>query len=409
MKNKRYFLGQIFIIIILLLIVSGLTGYIVFDKVNEKNIEDKSTEEINKEDKSTEEINKQAFDFSKVIDAINNNLNLSEQEKNKILANRTIFEDNFDYYDINVLTKTLKTLKIKYVDDICVSNKIIKGTYDSNDNLITFYTASSLDDVTDDLFTHEFSHLFQSLTLDSSDCSFLVEATNVLANNEYYGTEPNYDPAYSVQRNCVEMLSLIIGNSAIKKFYNFPSIHIIVDELYKIYPNYEKAYEFVGLLNSYQSLFFISDKDENVSKKMEEIEKSIKEMLQFYYKEKYKFSAENDLIMLFKLDSNKFNMKVKEMLNLDNELVNAILKSNSSIINTTLNNKYVFDIEKTNIIDYEDVPIDYAIDLGAVSKSGEILINGWSINSDGKTAKRPIMTKEKIKEIVIDDSNRYLE
>ena len=97
------------------------------------------------------------------------------------------------------------------------------------------------------------------------------------------------------------------------------------------------------------------------------------------------------------------------MLNLDNELVNAILKNNSSIINTTLNNKYVFDIEKTNIIDYEDVPIDYAIDLGAVSKSGEILINGWSINSDGKTAKRPIMTKEKIKEIVIDDSNRYLE
>lgn len=409
MKNKRYFFWQIFIIIILLLIVSGLTGYIVYDKVKEKNIEDKSTEKINKEDKSTEEINKETFDFSKVIDAINNNLNLSEQEKNKILANRTIFEDNFDYYDINVLTKTLKTLKIKYVHDICVSNKIIKGTYDNNDNLITFYTASSLDDVTDDLFTHEFSHLFQSLTLDSSDCSFLVEATNVLANNEYYGTEPNYDPAYSVQRNCVEMLSLIIGNSAIKKFYNLPSIHIIVDELYKIYPNYEKAYEFVGLLNSYQSLFFISDKDENVSKKMEEIEKSIKEMLQFYYKEKYKFSAENDLIMLFKLDSNKFNMKVKEMLNLDNELVNAILKSNSSIINTTLNNKYVFDIEKTNIIDYEDVPIDYAIDLGAVSKSGEILINGWSINSDGKTAKRPIMTKEKIKEIVIDDSNRYLE
>lgn len=409
MKNKRYFFWQIFIIIILLLIVSGLTGYIVYDKVKEKNIEDKSTEKINKEDKSTEEINKETFDFSKVIDAINNNLNLSEQEKNKILANRTIFEDNFDYYDINVLTKTLKTLKIKYVHDICVSNKIIKGTYDNNDNLITFYTASSLDDVTDDLFTHEFSHLFQSLTLDSSDCSFLVEATNVLANNEYYGTEPNYDPAYSVQRNCVEMLSLIIGNSAIKKFYNLPSIHIIVDELYKIYPNYEKAYEFVGLLNSYQSLFFISDKDENVSKKMEEIEKSIKEMLQFYYKEKYKFSAENDLIMLFKLDSNKFNMKVKEMLNLDNELVNAILKSNSSIINTTLNNKYVFDIEKTNIIDYEDVPIDHAIDLGAVSKSGEILINGWSINSDGKTAKRPIMTKEKIKEIVIDDSNRYLE
>lgn len=409
MKNKRYFFWQIFIIIILLLIVSGLTGYIVYDKVKEKNIEDKSTEKINKGDKSTEEINKETFDFSKVIDAINNNLNLSEQEKNKILANRTIFEDNFDYYDINVLTKTLKTLKIKYVHDICVSNKIIKGTYDNNDNLITFYTASSLDDVTDDLFTHEFSHLFQSLTLDSSDCSFLVEATNVLANNEYYGTEPNYDPAYSVQRNCVEMLSLIIGNSAIKKFYNLPSIHIIVDELYKIYPNYEKAYEFVGLLNSYQSLFFISDKDENVSKKMEEIEKSIKEMLQFYYKEKYKFSAENDLIMLFKLDSNKFNMKVKEMLNLDNELVNAILKSNSSIINTTLNNKYVFDIEKTNIIDYEDVPIDHAIDLGAVSKSGEILINGWSINSDGKTAKRPIMTKEKIKEIVIDDSNRYLE
>lgn len=409
MKNKRYFFWQIFIIIILLLIVSGLTSYIVYDKVKEKNIEDKSTEKINKEDKSTEEINKETFDFSKVIDAINNNLNLSEQEKNKILANRTIFEDNFDYYDINVLTKTLKTLKIKYVHDICVSNKIIKGTYDNNDNLITFYTASSLDDVTDDLFTHEFSHLFQSLTLDSSDCSFLVEATNVLANNEYYGTEPNYDPAYSVQRNCVEMLSLIIGNSAIKKFYNLPSIHIIVDELYKIYPNYEKAYEFVGLLNSYQSLFFISDKDENVSKKMEEIEKLIKEMLQFYYKEKYKFSAENDLIMLFKLDSNKFNMKVKEMLNLDNELVNAILKSNSSIINTTLNNKYVFDIEKTNIIDYEDVPIDHAIDLGAVSKSGEILINGWSINSDGKTAKRPIMTKEKIKEIVIDDSNRYLE
>lgn len=409
MKNKRYFFGQIFIIIILLLIVSGLTGYIVYDKVKEKNIEDKSTEKINKEDKSTEEINKETFDFSKVIDAINNNLNLSEQEKNKILANRTIFEDNFDYYDINVLTKTLKTLKIKYVHDICVSNKIIKGTYDNNDNLITFYTAFSLDDVTDDLFTHEFSHLFQSLTLDSSDCSFLVEATNVLANNEYYGTEPNYDPAYSVQRNCVEMLSLIIGNSAIKKFYNFPSIHIIVDELYKIYPNYEKAYEFVGLLNSYQSLFFISDNDENVSKKMEEIEKSIKEMLKFYYKEKYKFSAENDLIMLLKLDINKFNMKVKEMFDVEDELVMVLLKSNSSIINTTLNNKYVFDIEKSNVIDYEDVPIDYAIGLGAVSKSGEILINGWSINSDGKTAKRPIMTKEKIKEIVIDDSNRYLE
>lgn len=46
MKNKRYFFWQIFIIIILLLIVSGLTGYIVYDKVNEKNIEDKSTEKI---------------------------------------------------------------------------------------------------------------------------------------------------------------------------------------------------------------------------------------------------------------------------------------------------------------------------------------------------------------------------
>lgn len=407
MNNKKYNVLKISSIIFLVLIIITLICYIIFDNNKDKN--NNKTNNNNNSDTVIEEIpksDKPEFNFNDIVEALNSNSNLTEEEKNKILESKTIFEDNYDYYSMNDLKHKLSTLKIKYDNNTNATDDTSAGTYDEIKNLITFYKVTSFDETDKSVFTHEFSHLMQFLTLNGSFCSLLVEATNSIANSEYYGKDLYYNSSYFVQQNIVRMLSFIIGNDSIKKFYNYPQIQNIIDELYKIYPNYETANQFIDLLNDYQVLYKSKDSLEELEKK----EQQIKDVIKFYYEKKYQSSPDKDLVMLYYIDSIEFKNKIKSVANIeDNMAVTAIIKNTPSIINTTLNNKdYIYAIEKSNIIDYEEVPLDYAIGLGAINSENQILIDGWYIKEDGKTAMRPITVNAEKIEFKVNDSNRFI-
>lgn len=112
----------------------------------------------------------QDYHFSIIEDALENNTNLTDEEKAFIRQLKFIFDENHEYIDIEMVKERLSTLKINY-DSNTRGN--YGGVYNTRDNEITLYDCTNFGDCQISGFIHEFLHILQQPSND-----FLKELSN---------------------------------------------------------------------------------------------------------------------------------------------------------------------------------------------------------------------------------------
>lgn len=121
------------------------------------------------------------YDWNKIEIAIEQNSNLSNEEKELLYNLKFLFDAHHDHMDLNLIESRLSTLSIEYSTDGMKGS--IAGTYDSNNNVIELYHYPKEDDEhtfknTDKSnFIHELLHVFQR---PDKECGVLSEASNEL-------------------------------------------------------------------------------------------------------------------------------------------------------------------------------------------------------------------------------------
>lgn len=352
------------------------------------------------------------YNFNDIVDAVNNNPNLTEAEKNHTLSYSFIFEDNYGYYNYENLLNLLSTLKVEYTSEKIGS---LGGTYTSGKNLIKMYGSTSFEDAELKIFSHEFSHMIQA----SNDYyittynSFLVEGTNEIATLEYYYADEKNPPSnvYSFQCNVVRVLSLILGDNIIKKYYNFNDTHEIEQALYKIYPDEERIDKFLDVLLYYQILErdVIYARESYNEEVFKEIENYIKQELRFYYETKYQRSVEDDLLMLYFVDYDSLEDKIKTLYNVEEaSFCDIMMMKMPSIISTTNRDvNYSIEFHSHYLIGYDVESYEDCLNGGLIDEEGNTYIEGLIIDKENNQVLRPRYGPNSF-EIEMNDANRYV-
>ena len=247
--------------------------------------------------------------------AVNNNKNLNSDEKLFIVNNIPVFVEYKDYIDVNYLKDKLSTLKIVYKKNGDGSNGNVrtKGEYNHFTNIITFYNAKSIEKVEPATFTHELFHVMQKTHYRDRN-EYLIETVNTIFNEN--NTERQEKTLYSNYFIFTKMLIEVIGNEPFNKFQGYTTHEPIVDALVEICGTKKDACELLDNLNEYKRLYDKMSNDFVHSKryidKLGKIKKDIIKRISIYYEKKYGFSMENDLIMLYYYDYNRFIEKISE-------------------------------------------------------------------------------------------------
>lgn len=136
--------------------------YLSRNKLDETNINNSKQEEL---DVTEIEDIKIGTTTEKLLDAISNNQNLMQEEKDFISQNfYTFFDDSKEYMIEDEIIDTLETLKIKYDHKENLEDGTA-GEYDIGYNEITFYIGNNIQEVTEYSKTipmHEIFHSIQS-------------------------------------------------------------------------------------------------------------------------------------------------------------------------------------------------------------------------------------------------------
>ena len=118
----------------------------------------------------------QDYDFSMIEDVLDSNTTLTDEEKAFIKQMRSVFDENHEYMDIEMVKERLSTLKINYDPN---ARENYGGVYNARDNEITLYNCTNFGDCTKSNFIHEFLHVLQQPSND-----FLKELSNEFFSRE---------------------------------------------------------------------------------------------------------------------------------------------------------------------------------------------------------------------------------
>lgn len=216
------------------------------------------------------------YNYDEIKDAIASNPNFTDQEKDFLYRLKFVFDENYQYMDLDIVVNRLKTLKITYAANCTNSNNkktafVTDGLYNQIENSIEIAAPSFQE--AKGTFTHEFCHVLQTgvvpLTGELSNCLFtneimerlLIEnridkifflppavaeayknGTLVISSDEdwryltsltslFNSTYLNYAQIYSTLAN-------ILPQETLKKYQFNPSdTNILVEELAKIEEN----------------------------------------------------------------------------------------------------------------------------------------------------------------------------
>lgn len=245
-----------------------------------------------------------------IRDALSQNPNIGQKEKNIILEHLDIFYDNKDYIDFENVYQNLVNMKVEYISEnviekepntaaiwIPIVQKIIIGN------------AKSIDDTNESIFTHEFCH---AITKDKNGISFLQESINSECNSHYY----KEDSGYNSIKPYMKALERIIGKEPLKKYFCVSDDEIIINELTEIINDRNKAISFLETLEDY---YRIKYKNHLFNHSTEELERDtsekIKNYLNEYYTAKYNKSMSDDLIISYYLEPDDLESKIRFALN----------------------------------------------------------------------------------------------
>ena len=131
----------------------------------------------------SDEVEKNVYNWNKLKQAINQNNNLSDEEKEFLYNLKFVFDAHHDYMDLKLIEQRLKIFYIEYEDEIYItkSENFIGGGWSSVDNSITLWPTVELYNsgekhtfkTTDkESLIHEILHMFQG---EEKNCSKLYE------------------------------------------------------------------------------------------------------------------------------------------------------------------------------------------------------------------------------------------
>lgn len=253
-----------------------------------------------------------SIDENAIKACINSNSNLNDKEKEFFLSFDEFFDKDNNYFDADNLYHNLSTFKINYNKE---KNKNNAGTWNFINGIINIYDATNFNDADKSTLRHEFFHMFTNNHLRSSLGKYFYETTNSLINNEFAHKNPNdgnYDFGYGMLHNYVRFIFELINdqNKNISNQYHAnPRITLIVDELVKIIPDEDKAYNLIYLIDefydSYQDYVKKYYSDIDYKKEMDKyynIKENLETLLKKYYSKKYDVPLEDNLYMQYLLD-----------------------------------------------------------------------------------------------------------
>lgn len=132
---------------------------------------------------TVDEVESHVYDWDRIKKAIEQNNNLSNEEKDFLYNLKFVFDAHHDYMDLKLIEQRLRTFTIDYKDEIYItkSGNFIGGGWSSADNSITLWPTAKLYNsgekhnfkTTDKgSLIHEILHMFQE---EEKNCSKLYE------------------------------------------------------------------------------------------------------------------------------------------------------------------------------------------------------------------------------------------
>ncbi len=283
--------------------------------------------------------------------AVYSNPNLNDKEKDSIEKYLYVFAENKDYIDIDYIKSCLRTLKIEYINQtVKMDEVIVQASYNDKNNIITFYNSNNIEDVDSSTFTHELFHLMQKkYYCDYND--YLIESINTIYNEEYTNTKES--STYINYYNFTKMLIEIIGDEPIKRYQGYTDVTPILKSLTDLIDDKRYAVELLKYLDNYKVLFEKikyddSELDNANINELDNLKRIIVDRIGNYYEAKYGFSMDNDLVMLYYYDFDKFCDEFKKNMFEDEDV--EICDVRNSIIyfnNNQMNDEISVNVKRT--------------------------------------------------------------
>lgn len=316
-KRKRSSLESVLSVILCLETI--LLGYVFYPLITRKSEHIKTLDRIEASINVDEDTVYRRF-----LIAVKCNGNLTTTEKEYIINALDTIVAYKNYIDLDYLEEILLTLKISYSNKNEKGNKktYIKGEYSNYKNKITFYGIDNIEEIDLPTFNHELFHAIQKEYYKERN-EYLIETVNTIFNED--NTEMKEITMYSCYYNYTKMLMEIIGVEPFCKFQGYSTSEPIVKELSKIYGTDKEAEQLLADMDVYKYYFdkFASegslDRERNIAR-LDELNKHIIEQIGIYYEIKYGFTMDNDLIMLYYYDYDKFCSEIDNKFYVDGNI-----------------------------------------------------------------------------------------
>lgn len=302
-----------------------------------------------------EEVDSKDLSEEKIIEAIKNNSNLSDKEKQLFLSCPEFFQERLGYLDYDTVINSLNKLRVVYVNDNgYLGNKNVSGTFrrvtkdwNIEDAIITIHNASSFDDAKRDVLTHEFCHVFEKTEVASFGNS-IFEFLNMKINNEYWGKEQGdngfYDMGYgNLYKNGCALCEIIDNLEVLNQYHANPNPKYLIDELVKIIPNEELA---VQVISCFDKINDLSSSPEFIDQ-LNYCNAQLKKLLTDYYEAKTHSKIIDNELMLYYLDTDKFMENINKKYNLPQgaSFAPVVIKDKKYLkINDSLDNSFVVQV-----------------------------------------------------------------
>ena len=251
-----------------------------------------------------------------IVNSINENPNIKDEEKKALLSFVDIIVDNKAFINLEVVNDRLKTLRFEYVLEQNSENGIATdGAYYPDENKIVFYEASNISEVEQNVVNHEICHVFTVRGLLGGN-TFLVETVNTIFNSDVTGIEDVN--LYTRYLDYTKALMEIIGVEPFKKYKGISDITIIIDAISEITNDRDGAMRFLNTLDIYKKVYeqYIRDLDnEELKENKKNLENELYEYFCELYRAKYNTEMYNDILMMYYLNRQSFNIIADELFN----------------------------------------------------------------------------------------------
>ena len=259
---------------------------------------------------------------NEVLEIIENNDNLTIEEKNYLIQYTDFISDKLPYIDQDDLVDSLKNMKINYYQ---YQEGFIRGSwhpfgFDMYEVKIfdSISTKEHLDATDYSVLRHEFFHIFTKKNNKPLLGKGFYEFTNRVFANEYNYDE-YYDGSYYFLESCGYLFLELFDSDIVKEFHAQEDYKVLTNELYKIIPDASMAINALSKMDTLNSLYFDLNTEENEDKKEEmikefnEIKLSLKNDLKIYYETKYQKDISSNLYDYYLYSPDDAINKYKEL------------------------------------------------------------------------------------------------